>query len=169
MDPYHEDQTPHPTNNLNSYRQAAIELIDQLRGEPFQLRVVSESMRPFLQIGDMIWVDPRTDQVLQRGDIVVRLETGSAEGPVRDWTVHRLVRISDQGWLTKGDHLRGFDPPVTREAILGRVIRIERQGLNKNLQQFPWNLAGQWLGFYHYWLGFLFVLLRRGRGRVESG
>lgn len=156
------------TDDLQRYQRTAKELISQFTGAAWQLQVTSESMLPILQAGDTIVVEPSHNKPLRQGDIVVCMQNVQSGGEYEDWVVHRLVGKSDQGWLTKGDHLRAFDIPVPRDAILGRVIQIVHQGERIDLQSFPWREVNRYLGFYHSFLGFMFTYLRRLRGRVKS-
>ncbi len=158
-----------PVDDPGSYHRIAIQLLGEHPGSQIKLRVISESMLPFIRAGDWIEVETGNESPLSRGDIVVRLDADSTRQPGVDWIVHRLVGKTNQGWLTKGDHLRVFDPPIPGEAILGRVIRIQRQGREINFQKLQPRLVNRCLGLYNFCLGTLFSYLRRVRGRVESG
>ena len=154
---------------LGRYRQIAIQLLGENPGTTIKLRVTSESMLPVIRAGDWIEIETGNQIQLTRGDIVVRLEADPTRQPAGDWTVHRLVGKSRQGWLTKGDNLRIFDSPIPGEAILGRVIRIERQGREIDIRKLPPRLVNRCLGLYNFCLGTIFTSLHRLRGRLESG
>jgi len=100
------------------------DLLDGASGRA-TLRVVSGSMRPCLQEGDLIEVERAAIGSLWPGDIVV-FESESA-GVV----VHRLIwRESPLGrsmrLYTKGDALGQLDRAVQAAQLLGRVRRITR-------------------------------------------
>lgn len=158
-----------PVVDSGSYRQTAIKLIGEQPGMTVKLHVISDSMLPAIHPGD--WIEVATGPAirLNRGDIVVRLEADASRQPGLDWMVHRLVGRTSQGWLTKGDHVRFFDPPVPRPAILGRVIRIGRQDREIDLLRVLPRLVNRCLGLYNFCLGTFFTSLHRLRGRVESG
>jgi len=158
-----------PVDDPGSYHRIALQLLGEHPGSPVKLRVISDSMLPFIRAGDWIEVETGNEIRLNRGDIVVRLEVDPTRQPGVGWTVHRLVGKSGQGWLTKGDHFRFFDPPIPGEAILGRVFRIQRQGREINFQRLQPRLVNRCLGLYNFCLGTLFSYLHRMRGRVESG
>lgn len=89
------------------------------------LRVVSGSMRPTLQEGDLIEVDRVPTRALWPGDLVV-FQSESA-GIV----VHRLIwRDNPLGQpmriYTKGDALGYLDHAASADRVLGRVGRILR-------------------------------------------
>ncbi len=80
----------------------------------------SGSMTPTISKGDVFFIDPfsRNPQV---GDIIIF----NADGK---WTVHRVVAIVDDGYITKGDNNVATDqqskkiPPIKRSQIGGKVI-----------------------------------------------
>ena len=166
-----QPNTPNPfphSDDQKRYRQVATGLIAQVKGTNIQLRVTSNSMAPMIHSGDTILVETYQAKSFRRGDIVVRLEETQPGPPTGDWVVHRLVGNSKQGWLTKGDHLRAFDVPVTQSALIGRVIQINRQTRTILLQQFPWPWVNRYLGLHHFWLGKVYFHLRKLRIRVKS-
>jgi len=159
----------HPTEDeLSRYRQIAIGLLSHPQAGPFELQVISDSMQPFLRPGDLIQVESPPGKVLQRGDIIVRLEVDSQTRSNADWIVHRLVGKTDRGWLTKGDNRWAFDPPVAESAILGRVIQIYHQARWIDVTRFPWDWLNRSLGLYNYGLGIIFTRLHSLWGRLKS-
>jgi hypothetical protein len=73
--------------------------------------------------GDILLVAPYDSQEIQVGDVVVFPD------PERGHIVHRVVAVSAQGVITKGDNIPHVDDRVlTPQEILGRVQAIERQG-----------------------------------------
>lgn len=163
------DQDHSSGDERNRYQQVAAGLISRhQQAEPFQLRVISDSMLPFLRPGDLINVEYLQGKKLKRGDIIVRTMLITQNEMIEDWIVHRLVGKTNQGWLTKGDNRRVFDSPIPDSGIIGRVIQIFQYEKWIDIQQFPWNIRNRFLGWYHYWNGFLFTHLRRIWGRLKS-
>lgn len=140
----------------NQYRQIALDLARAgLReGERVRLNVVSNSMAPFLRPGDAVWAEPAVPASLRRGDVVVVRREG-------DLVTHRLVAVGDGQWYTKGDNVRYLDPPVTVDAILGRVVAIERGGDRIELRGYRWLIVSRVLGLASWWEARLFRVGRR--------
>lgn len=90
---------------------------------PFQpTAIVSGSMRPTFDVGDIVIVARRNPQLLKVGDIIqFRGEESSIP------TVHRIISTKDEGgtklFVTKGDANNGPDRmPVPPENVTGTVI-----------------------------------------------
>lgn len=169
MDQNKSDLDPSSAAELQHYQRVAIGLINQNQVASFQLMVTSDSMAPFLLPGDWVTIEICQAHDLKRGEVIVRLEPVRQDAQQPDWTVHRLVGKSTLGWITKGDHLRYFDLPITDSAILGRVTKIFRRDKWIDLQRFPWKVINRWQGLYQYGLGKLLYTLRSLWGRVKSG
>jgi len=74
--------------------------------------VVSDSMEPILHRGDLL-LSTRIDEP-QAGDIVIY------QGQ-RFTVVHRIVELTENGYITKGDNNLIADPPIRREQVFGKV------------------------------------------------
>jgi len=123
------------------YRRAAIELASEELDGQLSLHVTGYSMMPLLRPGDVVKAQPVEPDRLRRGDlVVVRLDKGLV--------THRLVAMDAHGWYTKGDNCRCADPPVTSQAILGRVVAIQRSGISMDLQSHWWMVINRWLGWW---------------------
>lgn len=107
-------------------------------GREIRLRVNGTSMVPFLKPGDIVVIQRIEPERLRRGDlVVVRRE--------HDLVTHRLVLQKAGKWVTKGDNCRSLDPAVVDQAILGKVIAIERSGATIDLQEKHWQTINRWL------------------------
>lgn len=126
-----------------------------------KLEVISGSMLPMLKPGDKVLVDRAQADSLRIGDLVVTRKRG-------EFITHRLVGRGAETWITKGDGLRHLDPPVAKDAILGKVVSIERKGVKIDLQTSFWNWMNFSLGYIYLWEGLLFRLLRAVKSRLKS-
>jgi signal peptidase I len=95
-----------------------------------QLRVKGTSMLPTLWPGDLLTIlSSRFDQV-EPGDVVLYQHEG------RFFVVHRVVskanatiKDEDRFLIARGDCVQAVDPSVRPVQLLGKVTRIERDGL----------------------------------------
>lgn len=96
------------------------------RSLPVELRMSGSSMRPAIEDGDIITVEPITEVPVRQGDIVLyhsRFDTA---------VIHRVVRVerssSERAVVTRGDAASHNDGPVPIHRVLGRVKLVERAG-----------------------------------------
>ena len=108
------------------------------RGMPFRFRARGCSMHPFIKDGDVITVAPVSDHVPAVGDVV------AFQRDSRHLVVHRIVAQRGDTYVIQGDSLRSADDRVTREQIIGRVVRAERK--NKPVR-IATGLAGRAVAF----------------------
>ena len=97
-------------------------------GVPLRTRARGSSMSPFIRDGDVLTIAPTDGCVPRIGDVVafVRPDTGRL-------AVHRVIARVDAGWLVRGDNCPRPDGVVLRGAILGVLIRVERDGRHARL------------------------------------
>ena len=88
-----------------------------LNSEEPTLTVISHSMYPALNRGDLILVKGTTPEEIEVGTVVVFRH---AEG----LAVHRVVKIRGQAITTRGDANPAADDPITFDDIVGRVPTI---------------------------------------------
>ncbi|HEU4387713.1 MAG TPA: signal peptidase I [Blastocatellia bacterium] len=96
------------------------------KGLPVVIRMSGTSMRPAIEDGDLVTVEPQGDQIARAGDVILYHS-------VRETAViHRVVRIDRaQGEvviITRGDASSQNDLPVPSHRVLGRVKMVERAG-----------------------------------------
>jgi signal peptidase I len=96
------------------------------RSLPVELRMSGSSMRPAIEDGDIITLEPVNGEPIKQGDIVLyhsRFDTA---------VIHRVIRLeralSERCIVTRGDAATHNDSPVPLHRILGRVKRVERAG-----------------------------------------
>lgn len=101
---------------INAYMMNAKTLVGNNLPMPFGYGaavVLSGSMEPEFSVGDLIIVEDTEDY--SKDDIVVFESRNSL-------VVHRVVGISENEVVTKGDANNVADEPVGRESVLGKVI-----------------------------------------------
>ncbi|RLC78281.1 MAG: signal peptidase I [Chloroflexi bacterium] len=109
------------------------ELLKEGKGIRFQARGCS--MYPSIRDEEFITVVPVELSELKVGDILAFQDKES-----KKIVVHRLIKIEkDDGvpslLISAGDNLTSPDPPICpSEYILGKVVRIERDGREINLE-----------------------------------
>jgi signal peptidase I len=86
-----------------------------------QIKVSGGSMLPLMWPGDLVTVQPCELSDLKAGEIVLH-------GKNEKLTVHRVTRIAADYLITRGDSLPCDDPPVQASEIVGRVVRVLRDG-----------------------------------------
>jgi signal peptidase I len=83
-------------------------------GRTVELPALGRSMLPLIRHGAVIRVEPARADDVALGDIVV-VDRGD------QLVCHRLVRISADEVVTRGDDCVDDDPPLPRDAVIGRV------------------------------------------------
>ena len=96
-----------------------------------RLKVISSSMYPILAAGSFVVVQPKPPKNLLCGDIIV-WDQGSS------WNTHRIVKMQENGCITKGDANWNCDPQIEFKDILGCVTRVENASGSWDLTRFPW-------------------------------
>ena len=117
------------------------------RSLPVELRMSGSSMRPAIEDGDVITVEPLTGDPIRQGDIVLyhtRFDTA---------VIHRVVRVersnSERAVVTRGDAASHSDGAVPIHRVLGRVKLIERAGERIRMVVPKRGLAQIALGWFH--------------------
>ena len=88
-------------------------------GDQIQFNVTSNSMRPIMQIGDLIVAEVVNAGIIKAGDIIVVRR-------IDDFLTHRVITITKDGWLTKGDNNLIIDPLVKTENLIGLVKEVHK-------------------------------------------
>lgn len=78
--------------------------------------VVSGSMEEEIKIGDMIIYQKKSNDKYQVGDIIVYLDENS------NLITHRLISLSENNLITKGDANNSPDEPIVYSQVQGKVI-----------------------------------------------
>jgi len=137
--------------------------------------VVSRSMVPTLEVGDLVITQSVPFSNIQVGQVIIYVQPDPAGGCAGLTIVHRVVEITAQGLITQGDD-RATNPfpdepsqwpPVPAECVKGVVVlAIPYLGLVSMVVPYPWNyaLVGLILIFV-----FLAELRPSGKGEAEEG
>jgi hypothetical protein len=132
------------------------------KGKAFRFEARGASMLPLIRDGDVVTVGPLAGAEPRVGDVVAFADP---EGDrVR---IHRIVKAGDGTFLLKGDHDPGGDGLFSREAILGRVACVERDGRAVRLGPALRSPALAWLS-RSFLLTRLVRRARRAFGRREG-
>jgi signal peptidase I len=115
--------------------------------------VVSKSMVPTLQIGDLVLTEKVPFSSIHIGQIIIYerpTTSGTCPNPAVEDIVHRVVNITSSGLITQGDDRKTNPnpdepynwPPITAECVKGVVfLAVPYLGLISMLIPYPWNYA----------------------------
>jgi len=101
-------------------------------GDQIQFNVTSNSMQPVINIGDSIVMEVIPGKDVKIGDIIVIKR-------VDDFLSHRVISITKDGWVTKGDNNILLDPPVQSKNLIGRVRMVKQANQMINLETRKWH------------------------------
>lgn len=88
-----------------------------------KMAYTGSSMSPALKALDTIHVSLCEGKQIRRGDVIVFSPPGS-----NNMVVHRVVSISDQGLMTRGDNNNEIDPwSLSPDRIIGYVVQSQRK------------------------------------------
>lgn len=99
---------------------------------PARLEIISDSMIPFLLVGDQVIIESCPIEALQVGDII----TYQTAQDLFTHRVRAIVTENGQSWiLTRGDRLTKFDEPISAENYIGRLSHKVHNGINCSIQE----------------------------------
>ena len=124
--------------DIHAYLPVLIDLVNQ--GESVSLTITGSSMTPFLVHGrDQIRFQ-KPDRPLKRGDMAFFQRRNG------DYIMHRVLRVSDDGYYFVGDGQQVIEGPIAPEQIFGRITQVCRKGKWIGPGNFWWDFfAGAWL------------------------
>jgi signal peptidase I len=105
-----------------------------------RLRVISDSMSPMINVDDFVVIEQTSRKEYERGDIVVIDRKGK-------FVTHRLVRLGEDKWYTKGDRFHSLDEPISIDDLIGRVVQIDRKDNQLNLKCRKWRRINRFRGW----------------------
>ena len=100
-----------------------------LEGREIDVPTVGSSMWPRLKSGDVVRVAPIPADGPRVGNIVLVARDGG-------YVLHRVIRLTGNTVLTRGDNQPCPDTPVRPVAVLGVAIARERSGRSVRLGRF---------------------------------
>ncbi|MCD6241513.1 signal peptidase I [Candidatus Bathyarchaeota archaeon] len=93
----------------------------QLWGDTRYEPVYTGSMEPAIPVGSVVVIKPANPDTLKVGDIICF----KIEGESSTTVTHRIINITDEGFITKGDANEDLDQwIVKKENIIGKVIAV---------------------------------------------
>jgi hypothetical protein len=118
---------PYVTSSRESHGMSGIAFAELMgavleKNVPFRFTASGSSMDPFIRDGDILTVSPVSLR-LHQGDVVPFVNPSSNQ-----LMVHRILGISREGYLIKGDNNSVPDGRIPAAAIIGRVVRVEHGG-----------------------------------------
>jgi hypothetical protein len=114
-------------------------------GYSVRVQVTGRSMRPFLQGGEVLIIEPIGSRRLRVGDVVL-----FKDGQDR-LVIHRVIRVREVSVQTQGDALNEPDSPVEITRILGKAERIEQGQLQLDLESWVQRIRGWMLAGSSLW------------------
>lgn len=131
--------------------------------ERLRLQVKGGSMYPFIKSGDWVELEPLQDYNtdIRMGDIILFKQEDNLY-------LHRVIRKTVKGILTRGDTSTGPDGIIPPENVLAKMVSIQRNGKNINLSTIGRRLYSRFL--VRFWLVWRYVvfLIRLGARVVHK-
>ena len=94
------------------------------KGRLFRFSAGGHSMAPFIKDGDVLLVAPPSASLPGPGDVLAFLHPATHR-----FCIHRVLTVDGDGLLLQGDNLpQRPDGILPREAVLGKVTKVERHG-----------------------------------------
>lgn len=109
------------------------------KGGQFRLKAKGGSMSPIIKDGDVVTVSPLNGTANCVGDVVAFANPSTGR-----LVIHRIVGKNGAHCLLKGDNTCKVDGVLANECILGRVIRIERDGKRRFIGLGPERVIFAW-------------------------
>lgn len=128
------------------------------RGLSLRTPVRGFSMTPWILDEDVVTVAPMDDREPRLGQVVAFVVPATGK-----LALHRVIGRDQKGWVLRGDSCREADGVVTRKEMLGRVVRVERNGREVHFGKGRQGAAIAWLSRTGVLCGLCFVrrILRR--------
>ncbi len=112
------------------------------------LKAFGGSMRPLIRSGDFLTIRPIDSDSLEIGGIFAFRKESASNITI----AHRLVDKKGSFLITKGDAYIRPDSSVLQEELLGKVIKIEREGRTIEIEKFFYIWIGKFIAYIslHY-------------------
>jgi signal peptidase I len=145
----------------------AVILLGAMIVTPFgPAHVISGSMEPEIRVGSTVLLYPATEIAV--GDVIVYHPIGLG----RELIVHRVIDVTAEGYITKGDAAAKTDqemgePPVHLDRIAGKVFVVGGSVIQSNYRTFVFTILGLCLIIAFIWAGASTRILQKKRLRVK--
>ena len=94
------------------------------RGFASSFEVSGSSMMPFVRSGDKVCISPVEKNEIRRGDVLAFVL-----GEDSHMLIHRVVKISEEGFLCKGDNqIQYLDGWTGYDDVIDEVTELRREG-----------------------------------------
>jgi signal peptidase I len=113
---------------LNSFESTIADVLG--RGVAARFHAAGDSMHPTIRSGEHLHVTTAEARSLRVGDVVLARAA-------RGLTAHRIVRLSPETIITRGDNALTRDAALRHSDILGRITHVERQGATVTVPSAP--------------------------------
>jgi hypothetical protein len=140
------------------------------KGRPFRFSAGGHSMAPFIRDGDVITVSPLAAGAPCPGDVAAFVHPETQR-----LCLHRVLSVSKGRFRIQGDNLpEKPDGMIPREALVGRVTRVERAGRRVRLGLGPERRFIAYLSrcgglaVIRRWAGPLYACFSRSHARCEK-
>lgn len=139
------------TLDTDTYMSVLKELVEE--GREVSLLISGSSMEPLLrdQRDSICFKAP--DRELAKGDMVFYQRTNG------QYIMHRIYRVSPEGYYLVGDHQVVIEGPLKREQIFGLITKVQRNGRWIGPESLTWKF------FVHVWPRT--IPMRAAFGRVK--
>ena len=109
-------------------------------GKEVSMLIAGSSMSPFLIHERDSICFKKPDRTLRRGDMVFYQRPGG------QYVMHRIYKVSAEGYYIVGDAQQDIEGPVKREQIFALITKVRRKG--------KWSAPGDfwWEFFEHVWI-----------------
>ena len=109
-------------------------------GKEVSMLIAGNSMSPFLIHERDSICFKKPDRTLRRGDMVFYQRTSG------QYVMHRIYKVSAEGYYIVGDAQQDIEGPVKREQIFALITKVRRKG--------KWIAPGDfwWEFFEHVWI-----------------
>lgn len=133
-------------------------------GKPLRTTARGFSMSPFIRDEDVLTIVPMHGRAPRVGEVVAFTLPDSGR-----LAIHRIVARVGACWLVRGDNCPENDGLVASGDIIGRVVRVERQGREVRLGLGVEARLIAWLQRAHLLIGALQVVGRVKRHWIARG
>ena len=107
------------------------------------LRIISNSMKPWIKPGDIVLLQSALTEKLRIGDIIT-YQSGNI------LITHRIININKESITTRGDRNNKTDAPVAKGQIIGLVTSVRRDNSVHNYQNRIWLIVNRIIGYYGF-------------------